>query len=282
MINDIILPDLATALEEFAEEVKCMEEANTIDDTKLNVKENSLVANAKDVLVDSDPLCQATKTSSIVLKRDKPLDQVRERSPSPERRISTSSSQSLPKSPVLIMKKPVLPIISKYRWQNGFRKSNGGQYIKVPLLKIEVHFSTEIELLPPSLHFSLYTDTNNNNDVSEIDESPLLAKCVKISRNRYLCEMAASEIGNQQVIKELERNFDGNFKVRVREYSVSSASASCIIPDFFLLVENVLARYTNCDSGINDTEKIAPTNLCWNNVDPILNVEHFPKKMFLS
>ena len=180
------------------------------------------------------------------------------------------------------MKKPVLPIISKYRWQHGFRKSNGGQYVKVPLLKIEVHFSTEIELLPPSLHFSLYTDTNNNNDVSEIDESPLLAKMVKISRNRYLCEMAASEIGNQQMIKELERNFDGNFKVRVRQYSISSASASCIIPDFFLLVENLLALYTSCDSVINDVGNISPTNNCWNNVDPILNVEHFQKKMFLS
>ena len=273
MINDIILPDLATALEEFAEEVRFMEEAKSIDDKKLDVPKTNLVVNPKSV-VEHDTLCMATKTSNIVLKREKP-DQVVKQSPSPERRTSVSSLHSLPKSPLLLMKKPILPIISRYRWQNGFRKSKSGQYAKVALLKIELEFSSEFEFLPPSLHFSLHPDNNNNNDQNGNDETPLIAKEVKKSRNKYLCEMSANEC-NDEMLKILNQTFDGDFMVSVRE--ASSTSASCVIPNFFLLVENQLQRYSGCDNTVHQ-ERNVPVENCWNATDPILTVEHFQKSV---
>ena len=143
MINDLILPDLETALEEFDEEVRFMEEAKCIDNEILQVHNNEIVLNPTHVAED-DELCKATKISNIVLKREKSPSPI----PSPDRRTSITSIQSLPKSPLILMKKPVLPIVSKFRWQNGFRKSKSGQYIKVPLLKIEIEFSSFSALFP--------------------------------------------------------------------------------------------------------------------------------------
>ena len=116
-------------------------------------------------VVENDILFKATRTSNIVLRREKTPSP--ERSPTPGRRTSITSIQSIPKSPLIMMKKPVLPLVSKYRWQNGFRKSKSGQYVKVPLLKLELEFSSEVEFLPTSLQFSLYLDNNNNNDVNK-------------------------------------------------------------------------------------------------------------------
>ena len=156
MINDIILPDLATALEEFDEEVRFMEETKPIDKTVLDIPNGDMVISPVEV-VENDTLLKATKTSNIVLRREKTPspDLAVKRSPSPDRRTSVASIQSISKSPLIMMKKPVLPIVSKYRWQNGFRKSKSGQYVKVPLLKIELEFSSEFEFLPTNLQFAL-------------------------------------------------------------------------------------------------------------------------------
>ena len=75
MINDIILPDLATALQEFDEEVRFMEEANIIDNKVLGMPKDDIQVNPTQV-VEDNALCRATKSSNIVLRREK--------SPSPD------------------------------------------------------------------------------------------------------------------------------------------------------------------------------------------------------
>ena len=99
MINENILPDLATALEEFDEEVRFME-AKTIESSMLDTVTDKLVANPKQVLEDEN-LCKATRTSNIVLRRENspPLDSIASNPLPPERRASTASLQSLAKSP---------------------------------------------------------------------------------------------------------------------------------------------------------------------------------------
>ena len=280
MINDIILPDLATALQEFDEEVKFMEEANIIDSKTLELPKDNINVNPTQVEED-DTLCRATKSSNIVLRREKsPSPDIRsERSPSPERRTSITSLQSLPKSPMILTKKPVLPILSKYRWQNGFRKSKSGQYTKVALLKIELEFSSEFEFLPTSLQFSLHPDDNNNNNDYQNgnSEPPIISKHTKISRNKFVCEMAANEC-NEEMLKILDKCFDGDFTVYVQESCTPSNSASCIIPDFVLLVENQLLRSPVCDNNYNGGSNLQTDNT-WIDTDPILIVEHFKKSM---
>ena len=275
MINDLILPDLETALEEFDEEVRFMEEAKCIDNEILQVHNNKIALNPTHVAED-DELCKATKISNIVLKREKSPSPI----PSPDRRTSITSIQSLPKSPLILMKKPVLPIVSKFRWQNGFRKSKSGQYIKVPLLKIEIEFSSEFEFLPTNLQFSLYPDCNNNNDPNDErsnENSPLVTKTVKMCRNKYLCEMAANEC-NEERLKMLNQTFEGDFMVCIKESSVSSKSASCIIPDFFLLVENQLQMNPSCDNMVNGGSQ-APNENNWIDTNPILTLDHFKKSI---
>ena len=275
MINDIILPDLETALEEFDEEVRFMEETKPIDKNILDIPKDDIVINPVEV-VENDILFKATRTSNIVLRREKTPSP--ERSPTPDRRTSITSIQSIPKSPLIMMKKPVLPLVSKYRWQNGFRKSKSGQYVKVPLLKLELEFSSEFEFLPTSLQFSLYIDSNNNNDVNINNESALLMKHVKISRNRFLCEMGANECNEEVLNKMLDQTFDGDFMVHIKESELSSTSASCIIPDFFLRVENQLLKPSASDSNGNGVAQAPPENT-WTDTDPILNVDNFKKNM---
>ena len=271
MINENILPDLATALEEFDEEVRFME-AKTIESSMLDTVTDKLLANPKQVLEDEN-LCKATRTSNIVLRREKSplLDIVASNPLPPERRASTASLQSLPKSPLVLMKKPILPIISKYRWQNGFRKSKAGQYRKVPLLKIELEFSAELEFLPPTLEFSLYPNNNNNNGISE---PAIISKHIKMSRNRFLCEMAASEC-NEEMLKILDQTFVGDFMVCVKESSGSSGSTSCILPDFCVFVENQLQKSPSCND-INGANHV-PNDNNWIDTDPVLTVNNFKK-----
>ena len=275
MINDIILPDLATALEEFDEEVRFMEETKPIEKTGIDISNSDMVIKPVEV-VENDILFKATKTSNLVLRRDKSPSLPR--SPSPDRRTSVTSIQSIPKSPLIMMKKPVLPIISKYRWQNGFRKSKSGQYVKVPLLKMELEFSSEFEFLPSSLQFSLYPDNNNNNDVNINNESALLIKHVKLSRNRFLCEMGANECNEEVLNKILDQTFDCDFIVYIKESGVPSNSASCIIPDFSLRVENQLLRQSGCDINGNGVAHASVENT-WIYTDPILTVDNFKKNM---
>ena len=72
MINDIILPDLATALEEFDEVVRFMEETKPIDMTVLDIPNGDMVISPVEV-VENDTLLKATKTSNIVLQKIKCL-----------------------------------------------------------------------------------------------------------------------------------------------------------------------------------------------------------------
>ena len=43
-----------------------------------------------------------------------------------------------------MQRKPILPMEIRTRWQRGFRrKSRSGQYVKVPILRIEIDFDPD-------------------------------------------------------------------------------------------------------------------------------------------
>ena len=46
--------------------------------------------------------------------------------------------------PLIMQRKPILPMEIRTRWQRGFRRKSGsGLYVKVPILRIEIDFDPD-------------------------------------------------------------------------------------------------------------------------------------------
>ena len=224
VINSMILPELATALEEFSEEVKCLEETTNLDE---RCDLDSLAQTVEPVCLNFEDteLAKATKISNIVLKRDpdRPL-----KTPTP---TPTSPTR---KNALVMHKKLILPVKTRYRWQKGFRKINGS-YVKIPLVKLEVDYGKDVEFIPPEISFRLFLDTNNNND-RDIGEKEVVIKTSVNRSNIYSCEMTMHDLKDQEVIRKVINS--DRLRIEVRE-SETEGSKSCLLTRFQILLDNL-------------------------------------------
>jgi len=76
-------------------------------------------------------------------------EMVTEQTPEPEEEIETPVEE-IKRNPFIMTKKPIVPEL-KYRWQYGFRRTQGAGYSKVPILKVQFRYSESPALLPTSL-----------------------------------------------------------------------------------------------------------------------------------
>jgi len=58
--------------------------------------------------------------------------------------------EEIKRNPFTLLKKPIVPEL-KYRWQHGFRRTQGSGYSKVPILKVQFRYCESPALLPATL-----------------------------------------------------------------------------------------------------------------------------------
>ena len=98
---------------------------------------------------------------------------------------SISNSIDRP-APLIMQRKPILPMEIRTRWQRGFRRRSGnGAYTKVAILRLEIDFDPDqFELLPSEMSVTVF----NSCSISCHQTSPSAgAQVSKLAHNRRFC-----------------------------------------------------------------------------------------------
>lgn len=177
------MPELMTALQEFSEEVEFFEEA------EVRKPQEIIDVPVSAVTVTEENFAQQAKKSSALVLQRAPLEDTDENCDlsSSTSGIGTSTNSIDRPLPLIMSRKPILPMEIRSRWQSGFRRKapGAGQYIKVPILRVEIDFDPDqFELLPQNLSVTLVLTCQQSHLIHKMEPTNQISK---LSHNRRFC-----------------------------------------------------------------------------------------------
>ena len=91
--------------------------------------------------------------------------------------------------PLIMQRKPILPMEIRTRWQRGFRRKSGnGAYIKVAILRLEIDFDPDqFELLPSEMSVTVFNSCSICCHVSAAAAVRSNTQVSKLAHNRRYC-----------------------------------------------------------------------------------------------